>query len=310
MVTKRHKNVRELSLEQTQPFVRRRCDSKRIFSRAKVARRYLPRSDQSLIPSCIIYPSIHLVGIKSRFTTIWLHQYLPTSSMRSNASPLAMYLESLVPSSPSYTHTSQVGDALVKINVTYGGYLHGLKMFSPNQQAGTTKLFGPAYTVQMVDANDTTSPKPSQHFVDGIKEGEVVFISQPKGFYSACWGGLMSTRAKYLGAQGVIVDGNFRDLNEHREMGFPVSSVETKKISANCWKTLTQEQKKPGLCKSHFGLGLQHFYQSFWTQCCRAVYFGDTEEAIDYSSWRLDTCGSGWSGCCSCRACGKVLGDL
>lgn len=98
-------------------------------------------------------------------------------------------------------------------------------MFSPYQQAGTTKLFGPAYTVQMVDANDTTSPKPSQHFVDGIKEGEVVFISQPKGFYSACWGGLMSTRAKYLGAQGVIVDGNFRDLNEHREMGFPVRDI-------------------------------------------------------------------------------------
>jgi regulator of RNase E activity RraA len=33
---------------------------------------------------------------------------------------------------------------------------------------------------------------------------------------------LMSTRAKYMGAQGVVVDGNFRDLNEHREMGFPV----------------------------------------------------------------------------------------
>jgi regulator of RNase E activity RraA len=96
-------------------------------------------------------------------------------------------------------------------------------MFSPHQQAGETKLFGPAYTVQMVDANDTSSPKPSQHFVDGVSKDEVVFISQPQGFHSACWGGLMSTRAKYLGAQGVVVDGNFRDLNEHREMGFPVS---------------------------------------------------------------------------------------
>jgi regulator of RNase E activity RraA len=95
-------------------------------------------------------------------------------------------------------------------------------MFSPHQQAGETKLFGPAYTVQMVDAADTASPKPSQHFVDGVGKDEVVFISQPQGFYSACWGGLMSTRAKYLGAQGVVVDGNFRDLNEHREMGFPV----------------------------------------------------------------------------------------
>lgn len=129
----------------------------------------------------------------------------------------------------SHSHSKQVGDALVKLNVTYGGYLHGLKMFSPHQQASAAKIFGPAYTVQMVDANDTTSPKPSQHFVDGIQEGQVVFISQPKGFYSACWGGLMSTRAKYLGAQGVVVDGNFRDLNEHREMEFPVSFTLIKK---------------------------------------------------------------------------------
>jgi len=32
----------------------------------------------------------------------------------------------------------------------------------------------------------------------------------------------MTTRAKYLGARGVVVDGNVRDLGEHREMGFPV----------------------------------------------------------------------------------------
>ena len=35
----------------------------------------------------------------------------------------------------------------------------------------------------------------------------------------------MSTRAKYLGAQGVVVDGCFRDVNEHRGMGFPVGGV-------------------------------------------------------------------------------------
>jgi len=35
----------------------------------------------------------------------------------------------------------------------------------------------------------------------------------------------MSTRAKFLGAKGVVVDGNVRDLGEHREMGFPVRFV-------------------------------------------------------------------------------------
>lgn len=96
-------------------------------------------------------------------------------------------------------------------------------MFSPAQQAGETKIFGPAYTVQMVEASNTTAPKTAKHFADGIEKNSVVFISQPKGMYSACWGGLMSTRAKYLGAQGVVIDGNFRDINEHRGMGFPVS---------------------------------------------------------------------------------------
>lgn len=100
--------------------------------------------------------------------------------------------------------------------------MHGLKMFSPLQQAGEKKVFGPAYTVRMVAASDTSAPKPDKHFADGIEKGSVVFISQPKGLYSACWGGLMSSRAKHLGALGVVIDGNFRDVNEHRGMEFPV----------------------------------------------------------------------------------------
>lgn len=78
----------------------------------------------------------------------------------------------------------------------------------------------------MVEANDKSAPNPPIHFADGIPKDSVVFISQPKGLYSACWGGLMSTRAKYLGAQGVVIDGNFRDVNEHRDLGFPVCDHE------------------------------------------------------------------------------------
>ncbi|KAI7525098.1 RraA-like protein [Hortaea werneckii] len=126
-----------------------------------------------------------------------------------------------------------IGDALVKLKVPYGGYMHGVKMFSPLQQVGDTKVFGPAYTVRMVAANDTSAPKPDRHFADGIEKGSVVFISQPKGLYSACWGGLMSTRAKYLGALGVVIDGNFRDVNEHRGMKFPLFSRSTSCLGSN-----------------------------------------------------------------------------
>jgi regulator of RNase E activity RraA len=42
---------------------------------------------------------------------------------------------------------------------------------------------------------------------------------------NACYGGLMTARAKYQGAVGSVIDGRFRDLQEQREQKFPVSLV-------------------------------------------------------------------------------------
>lgn len=50
----------------------------------------------------------------------------------------------------------------------------------------------------------------------------MVFISQPAPHINACYGGLMSLRAKYLKAEGVVIDGRLRDLQEHRDLEFPV----------------------------------------------------------------------------------------
>ena len=38
----------------------------------------------------------------------------------------------------------------------------------------------------------------------------------------------MSTRAKYLGVAGTIVDGRIRDLQEHRDLDYAVSRCEYK----------------------------------------------------------------------------------
>lgn len=59
--------------------------------------------------------------------------------------------------------------------------------------------------------------------IDTIPKGAVVFISAPAGTFNAVYGGLMSHRAKYSGAVGTVVDGCFRDLQEHRNLGYPVS---------------------------------------------------------------------------------------
>lgn len=82
----------------------------------------------------------------------------------------------------------------------------------------------------MVDANDKSSPTPSSHFVDSIPEDSVVFISQPRHFFTACWGGLMATRARKLGAKGIVIDGNFRDINEHRELEMPVCTAQLDEV--------------------------------------------------------------------------------
>lgn len=60
--------------------------------------------------------------------------------------------------------------------------------------------------------------------IDVVPEGSVIFLSQPVPHINAVYGGLMSLRAKFLGAQGVIIDGRVRDVQEHRELGFPVSN--------------------------------------------------------------------------------------
>lgn len=116
----------------------------------------------------------------------------------------------------------QIGDALVKLKYPYGGFLDGINMWSPQMRSGPAKIMGPALTVKMVEMSNKTAPKPPRHFADCNEAGKIMYIQQPKGLYSACWGGLMSTRAKHLGAGGVVVDGRVRDIGEHQEMEFPV----------------------------------------------------------------------------------------
>lgn len=87
------------------------------------------------------------------------------------------------------------------------------------------RIIGPALTVKMVEMSDTSSPKPLKHFADYNEAGKIMYIQQPNGLYSACWGGLMSTRARFLGAAGVVVDGRIRDIREHIEKEFPVSLI-------------------------------------------------------------------------------------
>jgi regulator of RNase E activity RraA len=74
----------------------------------------------------------------------------------------------------------------------------------------------------MVEAHDNINPKPEQHFADATEANKVMYIHQPPGLPSACFGGLMAARAKYVRAAGVVVNGRFRDVQEIQAMGLPV----------------------------------------------------------------------------------------
>ncbi|KAF5722337.1 ribonuclease e inhibitor rraa dimethylmenaquinone methyltransferase [Fusarium mundagurra] len=114
-----------------------------------------------------------------------------------------------------------IGDALVKLKHPRGGFLKDIKLRSVDSQ---TRIFGPAVTVKMAMVKSKGKPTLDTHFVDHNVKGGVMYIHQPRDAISACWGGLMSTRAKYLGAEGVVINGRIRDINEHKEFGFPVFS--------------------------------------------------------------------------------------
>ncbi|GBE81137.1 4-hydroxy-4-methyl-2-oxoglutarate aldolase [Sparassis crispa] len=118
--------------------------------------------------------------------------------------------------------TCEISDALIKIGLPHGGHIPDIRMISP--QSGSTRICGPAYTVQMVMKSDTTSPSLTAHFVDTAPEGSVIVIDAPPHAKNAVWGGLMTAGAKARGALGVIISGRCRDIAEHREAGFPVFS--------------------------------------------------------------------------------------
>lgn len=60
--------------------------------------------------------------------------------------------------------------------------------------------------------------------LDALKQDEVYITTGSSPTY-ALWGGLMSTRAKTLGAAGAVLDGYHRDTREIRGMDFPVFSI-------------------------------------------------------------------------------------
>ena len=112
--------------------------------------------------------------------------------------------------------TCVVSDALDRLGFT--GVVPGLARLST-----ASKITGPVLTVRLETANGRTAER---HLctaaIEAAKPGEIIVVEHHSRSDCAGWGGILSRAAGMRKIAGVIVDGICRDIDESRELGFPV----------------------------------------------------------------------------------------
>jgi 4-hydroxy-4-methyl-2-oxoglutarate aldolase len=93
------------------------------------------------------------------------------------------------------------------------GAIGGLLPVKPDH-----KIAGPALTIGM-SIDDLVDPMP---VLAQAQPGDVVIVACHETKRTAMWGGLMSTLSMKAGVAAGIVDGAIRDVDEIRELDFPV----------------------------------------------------------------------------------------
>src|SRR3954464_10559394 len=112
--------------------------------------------------------------------------------------------------------TCIVSDALDKLG--FAGVVPGLARLSTD-----LKITGPVLTVRLEPANGRTAER---HLctaaIEAAHAGEIIVVEHRSRSDCAGWGGILSRAARMRNIAGVIVDGICRDIDESRELGFPV----------------------------------------------------------------------------------------
>ncbi len=109
-----------------------------------------------------------------------------------------------------------VSDAMDKLG--HRGVAPGLQRLSTN-----AKLIGRVLTVRLEDAKGRLAER---HLcttaIEAALPGEVIVVEHHSRSDCAGWGGILSRAARIRQIAGVIVDGMCRDIDESRELEFPV----------------------------------------------------------------------------------------
>jgi len=135
--------------------------------------------------------------------------------------------------------------------------LPGLVLHSPQLQAGDTKVIGEVSTVKVnpsthhsnanslyammttirrscLDIGYFGVPTIDLSKADAGRAGTILFLSQPAGLHNAVFGGIMAHRSKLLGVEGVVIDGQLRDINYMRTLQLPVFDLNLQANSSRC----------------------------------------------------------------------------
>jgi 4-hydroxy-4-methyl-2-oxoglutarate aldolase len=110
-----------------------------------------------------------------------------------------------------------ISDALDKLGLP--GAVTGIERLSSDQRIG-----GRVLTVKL-DKSEGRPPS-KRHLctaaIEAAQHGDVIVVEQRTGLDAASWGGTLSLGAQMRGVAGVIVEGPARDIDESRELDFPV----------------------------------------------------------------------------------------
>ncbi len=111
----------------------------------------------------------------------------------------------------SRVSTCNISDAYHKQGVMFG--------ILPQSLKHKQKLVGRALTVQTTNG-DWAKPVEA---IDRARDGDVIVVDVG-GAPVAVWGELASCSAMVMGIRGIVIDGAARDIDDIRELGFPVFS--------------------------------------------------------------------------------------
>jgi regulator of RNase E activity RraA len=113
--------------------------------------------------------------------------------------------------------TCAVSDALDKLGLP--GAISGISQLSTSR-----RIAGRILTVKL-GVGEPPPGKPrhvSTTAIEASQPGDIIVVEQHSGVNAGSWGGILSLGAKVRGVAGAIADGPVRDIDESRQLDFPV----------------------------------------------------------------------------------------